>query len=97
MSDFVHRHEMLFVFLIIALTIACVLHYERWQDRRALRMPHSQRESARIWQCASFFGGANVYTPVPMTRAQAITFATALGSIAYVDDDHGKIFYKVRS
>lgn len=99
MIDFVHTHEVIFMLLIVAVVVVGVLHYERRKDRIAVMGDPGQRqtvEQPRIWQCASFNGGGSVYTPEPMTRGDACRWASALGSIAYVDSEYGKIFYKVR-
>jgi hypothetical protein len=55
---------------------------------------HPPREKPRVWQCCRYQGGANVYTPRPMTEEQALHFAAALGSVLWVDRQHAFIFYR---
>jgi hypothetical protein len=68
----------------IAFTVAEIIR--RRENRRA--------QLRRIWQCCRYQGGANVYTPHPMSEEDAIEFASALGSILWVDREHGFIFYR---
>lgn len=59
-----------------------------------LRLHRRSDNPLRIWQCCRYQGGANVFTPRPMTEEDAIEFATRLGSVLWVDRDHGFIFYR---
>jgi len=98
MFEIVHRHEVIAIFLMVALTAALVIHYERWADRRALREPFDlAKKGFFIWQCVQFQGGGNVNTPCHMNRQQACEWCSKLGAIAYVDETHHKIFYRPRS
>jgi hypothetical protein len=92
MFDIVRHHEVIAIFLMVALTAGIVIHYERWRDRKAFI-----ESTQYIWQCVQFQGGASVYTPVAMTKADACEWCSKLGYIAYVDETHHKIFYRSRS
>jgi hypothetical protein len=93
MSEFVHHHELALMLVMCALVGVFTWHYEKWKDRKAL----FESEPRHIWQCVQFGGGASLYTPRPMTREDAVEWASKAGSVAYVDTQHHKIFYRARS
>jgi hypothetical protein len=74
------------VFIVILALLLVVLNFFRRS-----RQPKNQ---LRIWQCCRYQGGANVFTPRPMTEEQALEFASHLGSVLWVDRHYGFIFYR---
>jgi hypothetical protein len=64
-----------------------------WLVKRSKR----DAESLRIWQLCRYQGGGKVYTPSPMHEDDAVEFASKLGSIVWVDREHGFIFYRPTS
>ena len=92
MTEFAHHHEVLMFLICVVLVAFTVWHYERYKDRRALL-----QDQRFIWQLVLFGGGASMWTPEPMTEMEACTFCAPLGSIAWVDRQHHKIFYRSHS
>lgn len=67
-------------------------------SRRAKRCQEiTPLELPRIWQLCRFQGGGNITTPRPMLEDEATEYATTLGSILWIDRDHGFIFYRPAS
>lgn len=98
MWAYMKSHEIAAIFWLVALTVAVVMHYERWKDRRALSEPLRMANKGRfLWQCVQFHGGGGAYTPTYMTRTEACEWCSKLGAVAYVDDSHKKIFYRART
>lgn len=92
MPNFVRGHEAVIVFVLCVCVGLFTWHLERWRDRRAF-----EASTRHVWQCVQFHGGGNIYTPRPMSKADACEWAGRLGDIAYVDETHHKIFYRARS
>jgi len=58
--------------------------------RRRIKRDESQ---IRVWECCRYQGGGKILTP-PLTETAAIEFASALGSILWIDRERGFIFYR---
>lgn len=68
--------------ILAILTSIWVFHFKRQANRR-------------IWTCIRYQGGGTFDTPRAMTLVEAHNWlAKSLYEIAYVDHDHGFIFYR---
>lgn len=94
MLAFVHDHEVVLIVLIVCLTAGLMWHYERWRDRKAL----SVTPIGYVWQFVAYQGAGNSWSPMPQTQEQAMKWCSEqLGTIAWVDKQHYKIFYRAKS
>jgi hypothetical protein len=80
-----------FAFACVCGVLFSVLHF--FKRRREQR----EENRLRIWQLCRYQGGGKIYTPSPMHEEDAIEFASNLGSVLWIDREHGFIFYRPTS
>lgn len=86
-----HSYVSVSVFCLVAgVLIFCIVFVARREKRL-------DAEPTRIWQLCRYQGGGKVYTPRAMTEEEATEYAAALGSILWIDREHGFIFYRPAS
>lgn len=83
-----HFDLRVFWFCVIVGLIFSGIEYIRRREKRI------DAEPTRIWELCRYQGGGKVYTPRAMTEEEATEYAAALGSILWIDREHGFIFYR---
>jgi len=82
--------------IVIGFLIACAFAYVC----RAVRNWHLREHMSglRTWSFYRFHGGAALHSPYPMTHGEAIEYCSRnFGAVAFVDEEHGFIFFKPKS
>lgn len=91
----------------IAFAVACVWVgsvfqlWRTWRKPTALQPPHIAEQPPRIaeeipqlWRFVRYQGGGTLTSPELMIAKEALEYAKALGSVVYLDREHGIIFYR---
>lgn len=91
--SFIEAHKPFAMLMVIIVLVGLILLLERWRDYHLSR----SYRNLRIWKYIRYQGGGSIEGPYPMTEAEAMEFCRSMGVVAYVDREHGFIFYRPKT